>query len=364
MVVSMSRWSMACALVVLAGSMSAIGAQTPVVMAQGLDNPRGMAFGPDGAIYVVEAGRGGTSTLCLAVPTGPGQRCYGPTGAVTRVLTGTPLQQGRVLGGLPSIAVQSGAEATGPHDIDFGFNAAFITVGSGGDPSTLQPFRQAGIPFGNLLLVNYTGQITPIVDVAAYESTNNPDGGLADSNLYSLEITNTRGVVTDAGANALLQIAPDLTISTLAVFPARTVMGPGGSVQMQSVPTGVVEALDGSLYVGELTGFPFPVGGANVYRIPAGGGAPTVVATGFTNIIDIALGPDGSAYVLEHDTNSLLTAGNIGRLVKIGPFGFQTELAAGQLVDPGALLIGADNAVYVTTNSKSAGTGQVVRITQ
>ena len=363
MVVSMSRWVMAGVLVV-AGSISAVSAQTPVVMAQGLDNPRGMAFGPDGAIYVVEAGRGGTSSLCLAVPTGPGQRCYGATGAVTRVLTGTPLQQGRVLGGLPSIAVQSGAEATGPHDIAFGFNTAFITVGSGGDPATLQPFRTAGIPFGNLLLVTYTGQITPIVDVAASETARNPDGGLLDSNLYSLDITNTRGIVTDAGANALLQIAPDLSITTLAVFPERTVAGPGGNVQMQSVPTGVVEAADGSLYVGELTGFPFPVGGANVYRIPAGGGAPTVVATGFTNIIDIALGPDGSAYVLEHDTNSLLTAGNIGRLVKIGPFGFQTELAAGLLTDPGSLLIGSDNAVYVTTNSKSAGTGQVVRITQ
>ncbi|WP_291986282.1 ScyD/ScyE family protein [Luteitalea sp.] len=363
MVVSMSRWVMA-GVFVVAGSIAAASAQTPVVMAQGLDNPRGMAFGPDGAIYVAEAGRGGTSTLCLAVPTGPGQRCYGPTGAVTRVLTGTPLRQGRVLGGLPSLAVQSGAEAAGPHDIDFGFGAAFITVGSGGDPATLQPFRQAGIPFGNLLLVNYTGQITPIVDVAAHETAANPDGGLLDSNLYSLEITNTRGLVTDAGANALLQIAPNLSISTLAVFPARTVAGPGGNVQMQSVPTAVVEALDGSIYVGELTGFPFPVGGANVYRIPAGGGTPTVVATGFTNIIDIALGPDGAAYVLEHDTNSLLTAGNIGRLVKIGPFGFQTELAAGQLVDPGALLIGADNAVYVSVNSKSAGTGQVVRITQ
>ena len=72
--------------------------------------------------------------------------------------------------------------------------------------------------------------------------------------------------------------ACDADSVALAVFPERTVAGPGGNVQMQSVPTGVVEAADGSLYVGELTGFPFPVGGANVYRIPAGGGAPTVVA--------------------------------------------------------------------------------------
>lgn len=361
----LSSGGVAWALVVLAGSMSTASAQTvPVVMAQGLDNPRGLSFGPDGAIYVVEAGRGGTSALCLANPTGPGQRCYGPTGAVTRVLTGAPLQQARVLVGLPSIAIQSGAEAIGPHDIDFTTDTAFITVGSGGDPATLQPFRQASIPFGQLLGVSFTGQITPLVDVANYETLNNPAGGPLDSNLYALDIQSYRGVVTDAGANALLQILPDLSIQTLAVFPSRTVMGPGGPVQMESVPTAITEGPDGSLYVGELTGFPFPVGGANVYRVPAGGGTPVVVATGFTNIIDIAIGADGAAYVLEHDANSLLNAGTTGRLVKIGPFGFQTELATGLLPDPGGMVIGPDNAVYVTTNSSAPGTGQVVRISQ
>jgi len=364
MMVSMSRWSIACALVALVGSVSMVGAQTPVVMAQGLDNPRGMAFGPDGQLYVVEAGRGGTSSLCLPSPTGPTPRCYGPSGAVTRVLTGTPLRHSRVLGGLPSLAVPSGAEAAGPHDIDFGFDAAFITVGSGGDPAALQPFRQAGIPLGHLLLVRYTGQITPIVDVSAHETANNPAGGPLDSNLYGLAILATRGVVTDAGANALLQVTPDLAVSTLAVFPSRTVPGPGGTVPMESVPTAVAEGPDGSLYVGELTGFPFPVAGARVYRVPAAGGTPVIVADGFTNIIDIAIGPDGAAYVLEHDANGMLTPGNIGRLVKIGPFGFRAELAAGLLADPGSVAIGPDNAVYVTTNSSAAGTGQVVRITQ
>lgn len=360
----LSGGGVAWVLVMLAGSVSTASAQAPVVMAQGLDNPRGLSFGPDGAIYVVEAGRGGTSALCLANPTGPGQRCYGPTGAVTRILTGTPLQQARVLTGLPSIAIPSGAEAAGPHDIDFTTDTAFITVGSGGDPATLQPFRQANIPFGQLLGVSFTGQITPLVDVAAYETANNPAGGPLDSNLYGLDIQSYRGVVTDAGANALLQILPDLSISTLAVFPSRTVTGPGGPVQMESVPTAVTEGPDGSLFVGELTGFPFPVGGANVYRVPAAGGTPVVVATGFTNIIDIAIGRDGAAYVLEHDANSLLTAGTTGRLVKIGPFGYQTELAAGLLPDPGGLAIGPDNAVYVTTNSSSPGIGQVVRVTQ
>lgn len=361
-----SRWSVTGALaVLLTGTASAVYAQAPVVVAQGLDNPRGLAFGPDDQLYVVEAGRGGTSALCLANPTGPEQRCYGPTGAVTRVTVGATPTQARVLTGLPSLAVPSGAEASGPHDIDFGFDAAFITVGSGGDPATLQPFRQQNIPFGRLLLVNYFGQITPVVDVAAYETSNNPAGGPLDSNLYGVDILATRGVVTDSGANALLQINPDLTISTLAVFPSRLVPGPGGvDVPMDSVPTTVTEGPDGSLYVGELTGFPFPTAGARVYRVPANGGTPTIVAEGFTNIIDIKIGADGSAYVLEYDTNSILTPGNAGRLLKIGPFGFRTELATGLLPNPGGMAIAADNTIYVTTNSSAAGTGQVVRIRQ
>jgi hypothetical protein len=340
-------------------------AQTPVVMATGLDNPRGLAFGPDGAIYVVEAGRGGTGTQCLPTLSGaPGQRCYGPTGAVTRILS--PGVQARVLTGMPSLAVASGAEAIGPHDIDFGFDRAFVTVGSGGDPASLAPFKAANINFASLWMISYTGVITPVADFGAYEAANNPAGGPIDTNAYGLDILANRAVIADAGANALLQVSPDLSISTLAVFPSRTVPGPGGvgTVEMDAVPTSVVEGPDGNLYVGQLTGFPFPVGGARVYRVPAAGGAPTIVAEGFTNIIDIAIGPDGAAYVLELDANSLLAPGNEGRLTKIGPFGLRTDLAAGLLVAPGKVLIGPDNAVYVSVNSTSAGTGQVLRINQ
>jgi hypothetical protein len=354
-------------LVVLAGllptSFSTLSAQgAPVVIATGLDNPRGIAFGPDGNLYVVEAGRGGTSTLCLPNPTGPGERCYGPTGAVTRVApTGGQL---RVLPGLPSLAGPSGDEATGPHDIDFGFGSAFITVGSGGDPAILAPLRAAGHSFGMLLLVSLQGVVTPVVDVAAHETAANPDGGAVDSNLYGMAILSDRGVFTDAGGNSLLQVDVGLNVTTLATFPTRTVTGPGGPVEMQSVPTSVVEGPDGSLYVGELTGFPFPVGEARVYRVPAAGGTPVMVADGFTNIIDIAIGPDGSSYVLEFDADGLLGPGTAGRLTKIGPFGFREELAAGELTHPGRMAIGPDNTVYVTVNSSSAGTGQVVRIAQ
>ena len=181
----------------------------------------------------------------------------------------------------------------------------------------------------------------------------------------ALELLSDRGVVTDAGGNALLQIDAQGTVSTLAVFPSRLVPGPGGTdVPMQAVPTSIAEGPDGSLYVGELTGFPFPVDGARVYRVPAAGGDPEVIAVGFTNIIDIAIGDDGSAYVLEHDIDGLLQPGTVGRLTKIGPFGSRTELAAGMLDTPGKIAIGPDNAVYVTTHTATAGAGEVVRIAQ
>jgi hypothetical protein len=34
------------------------------VIASGLDDPRGMAFGKDGALYVAEVGLGGTGSAC------------------------------------------------------------------------------------------------------------------------------------------------------------------------------------------------------------------------------------------------------------------------------------------------------------
>jgi hypothetical protein len=41
--------------------LAAVGAgAAPTVVATGLDNPRGLAFGTDGTLYVAEAGRGGS----------------------------------------------------------------------------------------------------------------------------------------------------------------------------------------------------------------------------------------------------------------------------------------------------------------
>jgi sugar lactone lactonase YvrE len=135
---------------------------------------------------------------------------------------------------------------------------------------------------------------------------------------------------------------------------------------MDTVPTSVALGPDGHYYVGQLTGFPFPVGGANIYRVPANGGTAEVYAEGFTAIIDVAFGPDGSMYVLELARNGLVNAFIFndwaGALFRVAPDGTRTEIAQGLLVAPGGVAVGSDGALYVTNNSIFSGQGQVLRI--
>lgn len=332
---------------------------TMQVIASGLDNPRKLAFGPDGALYVAEAGRGGASTLCSIDPGTGANRCYGPTGAITRI-TGIGVHS-RIVSDLPSIAPASGNDATGPNDIGFGFNTAWVLIGYAGNPLERTAFEAANIRLGSLVRVDGT-EWAHVLDVSDHELTN-PDGLALDTNPFAMSVLSNRIVVADAGANALVNIGLFGQTSTLAVFPPRAV----GPVTIQSVPTSVIEGPDGSLFVSELTGAPFLVGAARVYRVPAGGGTPVVVATGFTTIIDIGIDTDrGFAYVLEHDADGIIPPrgpGVDGRLIQINlTNGTQKVIAQDGLVKPGGLAIGPEGAVYVTTRTNQAGLGGVVRI--
>jgi hypothetical protein len=333
--------------------------QAMLIVATGLDNPRGLSFGPDGALYVAESGRGGTSPLCLPAvePPFPLNRCLGPTGAITRV-SGL-LVQNRVVTNLPSVAGPTGAQAAGPNDVDFGFGSMWITLGLGGDPAARAAFEASGIRMGWLARASMNGDWSYQLDLARFEVTDNPDGGLVDSNPFKLVLQPDRGLFVDAGGNSLNQIGTDLSISNLAVLPPVPVPA-GGTTD--AVATSVAAAPDGQLYLGQLTGFPFTPGAASLWRVPAAGGAPVQVATGFTMIIDIAIDSDGTAYVLEHDIDGLLAPGRDGRLTRVMPSGARTEIASAGLTWPGGVAIGADRALYVTRNSSLPSVGDVVRI--
>jgi sugar lactone lactonase YvrE len=132
---------------------------------------------------------------------------------------------------------------------------------------------------------------------------------------------------------------------------------------MQAVPTSVAKGPDGQYYVSQLTGFPFPTGGANIYKVNPATGAVTTFATGFTNLMDLAFGRDGTLYALEIDHDSLLGPLNDGALFTVGRNGEkrQITLPAGALPFPGGIAVG-DDGLYVTINSGSPGEGAVVRI--
>jgi hypothetical protein len=347
-------------------------AATWQVVVSGLDNPRGLAFGPEGGLYIAQAGRGGDG------PCGPGPegtRCYGNSGAISRYdpKTGNLTD---VVTGLPSLATEEGQMfAIGPNDLSLhGRGNLMFTIGFGGDPGTRQAvFGPDGAKLARLGRATPDGKWRLLQDLGQSEADHNPAGDEVDSNPYGILALQGKQIVADAGANALVQVRDNGAISALATFANRMVdappflgLPPGTQIPMDAVPTSVALGPDGNYYVGQLTGFPFPVGAANIYRVPAGGGAPTVFASGFTHIVDLTFGPDGSLYVVEIAKNGLLAAFNgndwTGALIRIAPDGTRTELVPGALTAPGGVAVGSDGALYVTNNAIFSNIGEVIRI--
>jgi hypothetical protein len=337
--------------------------QVSVIMT-GLDNPRGLALGPDGGIYVAEAGRGGTGTQIVNSEGAAVQ--FGATGAVSRYLGGT---QSRLITGLPSLASQAaptpGARAGGLVDIGFRGTDLFGVIGFGADPAKRAALAADSSSFAHLVQLPIGGAPVNVADIGSFEAAANPDGGLFDTNPYGLHKTPSGFAVADAGANALFVITPAGVVSTKSTFlPAPNPL-PFGPPTYQAVPTTVATGPDGAFYVGQLTGFPFPPGAANVYRVDPTTGAQTVAAGGFTNIIDLAFAGDGDMLVLQISSNGLAAAQGPGpgKLVRIDSItGDRTTLLDNPLFFPGGLLVTPDDSIFVSNLGTSAGGGQVLQV--
>ena len=357
------------ALLALASAASAHG---PKVIASGLDNPRGIDLAPSGALYVAEAGRGGDGP-CIGGGEG-GEVCVGSTGAITRVGHG---RAHRVVRGLPSTAGEGGAGATGPQDVDvsrFGYGS-FVT-GLGGTPEDRDALGEEGAGLGRLFAFTPWGRAYRQADLTGYEGTADPDKDVpgsegVDSNPTGV-LNDRRGyVAVDAGGNDLLRVGFGGNVSTLAVFGSQFVdappflgLPPGTQIPSQAVPTAVAKGPDGAYYVSQLTGFPFPPGKASVFRVVPGQ-APTVYASGLTNVTDLDFGRDGSLYVVEISKAGLLNEASeidsVGDVIRIARNG-KRRVVADNLVSPYGVAVGRRGQVYVTTHSTTAGAGEVLRL--
>jgi hypothetical protein len=334
-------------------------AAAPQAIMTGLDNPRGLAFGPEGGLYVAEAGTGGPG-VCVPQPDGPGTRCYGATGAISRLWHG---RQERVVEGLPSIASQpAGDTAAGPQHVSFqGRGGLFVTIGCSCNKSTATGAVLDSLGFGYLLKVSASGNSRTLVNLGAYEVSANPDGAQIDSNPYGLLALPGHRLATDAGGNSLLDLAASGDVSTIATFPRL----PGPFGLRDAVPTDVVLGPDGAYYVSTLTGFPFTAGTAIVYRVVPGQ-APTAYAWNLTQLTDLAFAADGSLYVLQHASGipgvpfPFAGPGAVRRVPPGG--GASSTLVAGGLARATGLVVSDDGALYVSVNGASAGNGAVLHI--
>jgi hypothetical protein len=305
-------------------------------------------------------------------------------GAPRRLVSDLPSYTGPATDGSCDPAV-IGQASTGAHDVAVTEDGSLtVTIGLGGTPdaralaATTAPFASQ---FATLLRIPADGKRKTVADLAAFEGANDPDGGGVDSNPYSVTPLRKGALLAvDAGGNDLVKVSRGGQVSTVAVFPTELRRVPqlscppppgfppaGTPIPSQAVPTSVTVGPDGAYYVGQLTGFPFEPGTAKVFRLDPKTGQVSTYASGFTNIVSLAFGPDRSLYVLEIARDGLLEAevcgrAAEGRLVQVKR-GVQREIPVPGLILPGGVAVSERGTIYVSNRSiQPGGVGEILRI--
>ena len=350
---------------------AAVGPADGALVMSHLANPRGMAWGPEGALYVAEAGRGGPAVPGPCFELG-GTVCYGATGGVSRLWHG---KQERVVDDLPSYAQVNSGRGEGPNGISIhGLGGAYVSIGLETDPVPLRARAPEWSQFGRLVRIAPSalsrGEGPPdsrpdwefVADLGQYEADRNPDCGDIDSNPFGVLAEPGGVVVADAGGNYIARLDANGELSTIAQFSNNTtVAGPGcpAPASRDFVPTSVVVGPDGAYYIGHLNGLPILAGSSSVWRMEPGG-TPEVYRSGFTWIISIAFDPSGNLYVLQHSDGPLTNSG--GSLIQVAPDGTRRTMVTG-IPRPGGVIAGPDGAVYVSMvpGANFKGEGEVRR---
>ncbi len=326
--------------VLVLGVGSAAQAQSaPRVVLSGFDTPRGLCIADDGTLYVADAGRGGDVTVNGVF----GAAQAGGTAAVYAVAPdGT---RSTVVYGLPSI--NANGEVLGVHDVYAADGALWLLTGQNALPgpgTANNPFSYALVEVDAVTL-----RVKTFVDLYSFEVENNPDGEAIDSNPVKMAASDDGTIyIADAGANAVLKWVRGEGLSVFATWSDNP------------VPTSVDVAADGSVFIGFLTGFPFPTEGARIEQY-APDGTLQATFTGLTTVVDVLVAADGTLYATQlavFDPNAGWVP-NSGSVVAVAADGL-TPIAS-ELNFPYALGETLDGALLVTVNSVYAepGTGGI-----
>jgi hypothetical protein len=325
------------------------------VFASGLNNPRGLKFGPDGFLYVAEGGTGGTlSTVgtCTQVPSPVGPYTGGFTGRISKISANGTVTT--VADNLPSSesAATQGNLVMGVGDVAFIGSTLYAILSGAGCSHGL-----AGTDNG-VLRVNADGSTTMIADLSVFQKGHKvqnyqPADFEPDGTWYSMLAVNGTLYAIEPNHGELDAIKTNGFISRISDISAT---------QGHIVPTAL--AFDGQNFkVGNLDMFPIRDGSSKVMTITPAGNLTTTTIN-LTIIVGLAYDSRGRLYVLENTTGNPFPTPGTGRIVRIDAKYLQTEIATG-LSLPTAMTFGPDGNLYVSNNGFGfpAGQGQIVKIT-
>lgn len=324
----------------------------------GLDSPKHLIIGPHGALYVAEGGTGGTTSdpSATGIGTSGAESVFyvGRTGSVARVEHGRAVP---VLTGLQSAIEEDNAEVAGPASVVFDRGRLVVAM----QDVLVQPDGSTALPgdeFGKIISARPGSEPSSwrsLADLAAFAAAHPQPGDVNQApipetpyNSDPYDIVAYRGgfAIADAGANSVLWLGPTGKISLLAWLPTTD--------DGQAVPDSLTVGPDGALYIGELRGVPSTPGTADVYRIVPGH-APTVYASGFSAITDLAFDNRGRLLVLEYSTGGLLGTDDPGAVIRVSG-NSRSVLASDGLANPTGLAVGKDGTIYIVNHGIATGT--------
>jgi sugar lactone lactonase YvrE len=341
--------------VAAAGPLSTSASATVSVFATGLNNPRGLKFGPDGNLYVAEGGTGGLDSTV-----GQCEQVVPPVGPYTGSSNGGRISKidangvrTTVVDTLPSSQTSPslGSLVSGVADVAFIGNTLYALLAGAGCSHGVPD-----VPNG-IIRVNPDGSWSLIADLSAFQQAHpvqnpEPDDFEPDGTWYSMVAVRGALYAVEPNHGELDKITPDGQVSRVADISAS---------QGHNVPTAV--AYHGNFYVGNLNTFPIAEGSAKIYKITPSGQIK-IVAEGLTTVLGVAFDARGRIYALENTTGNPFPTPGTGRVLRVHRSGVLETIAAG-LTLPTAMTFGPDGNLYVSNlgfGPPLPGLGQVLKI--